>query len=613
MFDKYWRLIALKAEVAAGTIFVGGFLLFGFALYLGLHSVQFDGTFKGGGRLFVPPGAEAPLVKEVGFFFAPNWLLTGLILLPLALLYLFRTRAAIEPLISKLVQRGMLVRMDGSRADESAVMALWQRHSSWWSNVATGVFAAVVAFTIIADFIPVVLNWNLASADSVSAFITENQIGLGHPTYEFDWSVASTFAGTTVPGWVNAAFDFFAYLFIPIIGSATMFSAMIWLFSTHGVFNANSLAADGYKLLPDVNGTDDRCGFELFEEFFDNLVRATFVTALIVVCMHLQNIYLRAPHYANIIDMLFGDDLQNLATNLARGDFSAIVQNGLGLENSWRTLSSSAREFSPQTYVAVVALLMLAVILFGMVWGWLRSSALRGQDELIAALSDDRYRDLRERLEDMKVWPIGWAGINIVITSVVIVAGCMIWTNFLYLVFAYLVAAAVSRMLSFIKSAVSDGLRRDQRRRRRRAELPESGIVLPAMPAVAPVQDAPISDDDSYVAKRPRKAGGVADEQDMLFPSAALVAAHIEAVPPGRTKSLADLRDDMARQYKADSTCPVTTQRMVKIIAAKAVDDHGAGRKAVPFWRVVDPDKPSGARLPGGREYIVARRRDEKA
>ncbi len=602
MFDKYWRLVAQKAEVAAGAIFVSGFLLFGFALFLNLHSVQFDGRFKEGTLYGLGPEGLA-VTKEVGFFFAPNWLLTGLILLPLALLYLFRTRAAIEPLISKLVQRGMLVHLDGTRARETEVMALWMRHSRWWSNVATGIFIAAIAFTVVADFIPVVLNWNLADPATLASFLNEQKVTLAHPTYEFDWSVASTFADATIPGWANALFAFFAYLFIPLIGSATMFAAMVWLFATHGVFNANSLAAEGYKLLPDLAGSDERCGFELFEEFFDNLVRATFVTALIVVGMHLQNVYLRAPEFASITDMVFGDDLTTLMENIITGNFAEILSGGLGLRDAGRTLGASASEFSPQTYVAVVALLMLAVILFGMVWGWLRTSAMRGQDELILALADERYREQRERLEDMKVWPIGWAGINIVITSVVIVAGSMVWTNFLYLVIAYLVAAAVARMVSFVKSAVVDGMRRNQRRRREVVSSRGGGVVLP--PTLP-------DNGSSIVETRMRDTASGQVEQKLLIPSAELLKAQIEAVPLGSTRDLGHIRDDMARLYNADAACPVTTQRLLKAIATQAVADHQAGRVAIPFWRVVDPDKAGTDRLAGGKSFVKARLAQER-
>ncbi|MGB3338613.1 MAG: hypothetical protein WBA73_15680 [Devosia sp.] len=119
--------------------------------------------------------------------------------------------------------------------------------------------------------------------------------------------------------------------------------------------------------------------------------------------------------------------------------------------------------------------------------------------------------------------------------------------------------------------------------------------------------------DDSYIKIRPHSVNGVMVDQTMLMPSAEAITRQIEAVPKGETRSLADLREQLARKYRAEATCPVTTQRMIKVVAAKSVADHQAGRRAVPFWRVVDPDKPNGKRLPGGRDFVLARRKDETA
>jgi len=117
----------------------------------------------------------------------------------------------------------------------------------------------------------------------------------------------------------------------------------------------------------------------------------------------------------------------------------------------------------------------------------------------------------------------------------------------------------------------------------------------------------------SSIKIRPHKVGGVMVDQTMLLPSAEAVIRKILAVPAGETRSLAQLREQLAQEYGADATCPVTTQRMIKVVAEKSVADHAGGRAAVPFWRVIDPDKPNAARLPGGRDFILARRREEKA
>lgn len=119
--------------------------------------------------------------------------------------------------------------------------------------------------------------------------------------------------------------------------------------------------------------------------------------------------------------------------------------------------------------------------------------------------------------------------------------------------------------------------------------------------------------DESTIKIRPHRVNGIMVDQTMLLPSAEAVARQISAVPAGETRSLAQLREQLAAAHGAEATCPVTTQRMIKVVAARSVADHQAGREAVPFWRVVDPDKRNGAALPGGRDFILARRRDEQA
>lgn len=118
--------------------------------------------------------------------------------------------------------------------------------------------------------------------------------------------------------------------------------------------------------------------------------------------------------------------------------------------------------------------------------------------------------------------------------------------------------------------------------------------------------------DDSFIKIRPHSVRGVMVDQTMLMPSEAAVAAQVSAIPAGVASSLAEVRARLAQAYGAEATCPVTTQRMIKIVAEKAVAEHRAGRPAVPFWRVVDPETPTAAKLAGGRDFIVSRRREEQ-
>lgn len=114
-----------------------------------------------------------------------------------------------------------------------------------------------------------------------------------------------------------------------------------------------------------------------------------------------------------------------------------------------------------------------------------------------------------------------------------------------------------------------------------------------------------------FIANRLHAVKGERVPQLMLYPSQALLAAAIAELPR-RGCTLVELRRTMAARYGAAATCPVTTQRLLRDIAASAVNAWKAGDHAVtPFWRVVDPKTPTARLMAGGAEFIRARRSEE--
>jgi hypothetical protein len=80
------------------------------------------------------------------------------------------------------------------------------------------------------------------------------------------------------------------------------------------------------------------------------------------------------------------------------------------------------------------------------------------------------------------------------------------------------------------------------------------------------------------------------------------VDALIRTVPKGRLVTQTQLRERLARQYKCDHTCPLTTGIFVRIAAEVAEEDRRAGKKVItPYWRVVRDDGKLNEKLPGGR------------
>ncbi len=71
----------------------------------------------------------------------------------------------------------------------------------------------------------------------------------------------------------------------------------------------------------------------------------------------------------------------------------------------------------------------------------------------------------------------------------------------------------------------------------------------------------------------------------MLISSPEKVANYIKSIPKGKSKTLKEMRLDLAIQEGADSSCPVTTG----IFLRQAIEKHGS---QIPYWRVIDDCHP---------------------
>jgi hypothetical protein len=128
---------------------------------------------------------------------------------------------------------------------------------------------------------------------------------------------------------------------------------------------------------------------------------------------------------------------------------------------------------------------------------------------------------------------------------------------------------------------------------------------------VVPFVRSPEGQELPFIANKVHSVKGEKVPQRMLYPSQALLAAAIAGLPQGGG-ALSAVRRSMAVRYGAEVTCPVTTQKLLRDIAAAAVKAWESGDHAVtPFWRVVDPDMPTARLMAGGTEFIRARRAEE--
>lgn len=109
-----------------------------------------------------------------------------------------------------------------------------------------------------------------------------------------------------------------------------------------------------------------------------------------------------------------------------------------------------------------------------------------------------------------------------------------------------------------------------------------------------------------------RKSAGPG--RTMLFPSAQLLNDTIRAIPEGQSMTPRELRSELARRHAASLTCPVTTARMLRLVAEAANEVHRNGlplAEVTPVWRVLDSRASALRKLTFDPAYILDQRAEE--
>lgn len=123
-------------------------------------------------------------------------------------------------------------------------------------------------------------------------------------------------------------------------------------------------------------------------------------------------------------------------------------------------------------------------------------------------------------------------------------------------------------------------------------------------------------DPEPVVKPMPTARIGLKKGDLVLLPSARLVDDFIRVIPKGKSVSLLDLRTKMAKQHKADGTCPVYLGYRLRTVAEAAFEalDRGVALKNItPIWRVLDEKSLTLKKLSAERVAVVlAQRRKER-
>jgi len=101
---------------------------------------------------------------------------------------------------------------------------------------------------------------------------------------------------------------------------------------------------------------------------------------------------------------------------------------------------------------------------------------------------------------------------------------------------------------------------------------------------------------------------------NMLVPTPEIIAQYIKQIPFGVHASLQQMRKNLAAEFHADATCPVTSGIFLRIVSEQAFEALLNGldiEQITPFWRMIDHSTPVSRKLSFGTEFIQKQRKLE--
>jgi hypothetical protein len=108
----------------------------------------------------------------------------------------------------------------------------------------------------------------------------------------------------------------------------------------------------------------------------------------------------------------------------------------------------------------------------------------------------------------------------------------------------------------------------------------------------------------SFHVLEPAKANRM-NAKTLYIPSPLDVAEAIRRIPKGETRTIMDLRRELAALGEAETACPAATIKYWKWLAQASEEAPGDAAYSIPWWRVLKDGKPC-RHMPGGVERQIA-------
>ena len=84
---------------------------------------------------------------------------------------------------------------------------------------------------------------------------------------------------------------------------------------------------------------------------------------------------------------------------------------------------------------------------------------------------------------------------------------------------------------------------------------------------------------------------GIKTGQMMFVGTPLIVDEYIRRIPPGETRTIRGMRNELARRNGCDASCPVSTSIFVRMVGEAALEEIDEGKpltEVAPFWRILD-------------------------
>ena len=110
-----------------------------------------------------------------------------------------------------------------------------------------------------------------------------------------------------------------------------------------------------------------------------------------------------------------------------------------------------------------------------------------------------------------------------------------------------------------------------------------------------------------------KKFADIPEGSKMLIASPPIIDEYVKSIDYGKFVEPIKMRDDLAKQYQADKTCPVTTGIFLRIISEASYEEFVIGIDTItPFWRIVDPKSKLASKLTCGIDFIIENQKREE-